>query len=247
MPGLDIAFLAIVGFGALIGFAQGFSGEVLSILKFVAAAIVTALVMQQVVNALPISGMMLDVVSGIIGAVVYFIASLVLGLITFQLNFILSAALPDAINKPVGIAFGSLKMFLMMSVGFYVGLNVYAKYSDKEPHWVEESVSKDVLYGTGEFLVGNFVEFKGGKKEKRIEGEEKSKGFGIPSLPDIGGLDALKSYMSSGDSEKDAEKEVEDDGEKATKSSGDLEKKLKDIDLSKTFDTLDSLLDNIEQ
>lgn len=161
MAGLDLSLLVMVGLGAFLGLAHGLTGEILSVLRLAVAAIVSALILQNIQSMLPSSGVVQYVANGALGGVIFFVCNLVLGLITFQLNFVLSAIVPDMINRPSGMVVGAGKMFIIASVLFFLGYSVASKFLKDDPGWIEDAKSKKVLLSAGGALAGVFVQFKG--------------------------------------------------------------------------------------
>lgn len=255
MSGFDLTILGMVGLGSFLGLTRGLTGEILSLVKIAISSMLSVFIMQNVQSMMPASGVAQYASNAVVGFVIFFICNIILGLITFQLNFVLSAIVPGIINRPLGVLAGGGKMFILASVIFYIGYSLMLKMEKDDPAWLEGAHSKEILFVSGGSIVGLFVNFD----DKNVESMKASAFSGTEDVvkddDSSFSFDSLKDYIPFLGSDDAAEIDtsgVQDLSNDVSNTGSDIKNEASDSIGSKiekakklkdNFDTLDSLLD----
>ncbi|MBO6719286.1 MAG: CvpA family protein [Rhizobiaceae bacterium] len=148
LDGIVIAFTLV---SAMLAMVRGFSREVLSIASWVAAAAAAYFFYPAV---LPYVSPYIDhptVALAVAAAVVFFIALIVVTVITMKVaDFIIDSKI-GALDRTLGFLYGAARGLLVLAVallffGWLVGSN--------PPGWVTEAKSRPLLEGIGTWLQG---------------------------------------------------------------------------------------------
>lgn len=145
----DIVVLAVLALSTLLAFARGFVREMLSILVWVGAAVVTyfAITPAQPMVQAQIGGFLMQyinidehtfVIPIITGTLIFLLALIVLSIVCHYLAKLLHRATPGTVDRGLGIVFGLLRGAVLVCLAF---LLLDWVFKDDRPGWFQEARS----------------------------------------------------------------------------------------------------------
>ncbi len=184
---LDIILLAVMLISGILAMVRGFMREVLSIISWVAAALLTLYAfpklkpeaLKYVSNEMVASGL-------VIGGV--FIGSLlIVSLITIKISDMILDSRIGALDRTMGFLFGLARGLVIVVVAFLFFVWLVPERS--QPDWVKTAKSRVVLENTGKALMSMLPDDPEGylrKFKKPKEGEEPAEPAADPAKPPRG-------------------------------------------------------------
>ncbi|MEM7302813.1 MAG: CvpA family protein [Pseudomonadota bacterium] len=176
---LDGILLLIMLVSAVLAMIRGFSREVLSIASWVAAAIAAfflygqlAPIIQENVGGVASN----DVVANIAAAAVIFLITLILvSYLTMKVaDFIIDSRI-GPLDRTLGFVFGAVRGMLLVVVAL-MGFLWLAQ--DKQPEWITNAKSKEMLVTIGERIINALPENLEGTFLDRLRPKEKEEEAG---------------------------------------------------------------------
>ncbi|MFO0388677.1 MAG: CvpA family protein [Alphaproteobacteria bacterium] len=190
----DIIVLAIVGFSCLFAFFRGLVREILSLVAWIGAAIVT---MRYFPDALEFTKEHFKSEAMAVGAAVIglYIASLfAFSIVNWMLiKVIKQGGEAGILDNMLGLGFGALRGAFIVSLGFFMLTMVMPEDEDDMPKWLKESVTRPYVAKGSAILVNAAPEYL--KDVSKLQ--ERAKTY------------AEENAKSAEDTESDAEQEFE--------------------------------------
>ena len=150
MNSLDLAILGVIAISAIFAFARGFVREVLSIVAWIGAALITLYAFNDVYR-LVVRFVTTPLLADLIAGAGLFVASLiVLTILTGYLaRFVQSSAL-SPIDRTLGLIFGLARGAFLVSLA-YLMVDISLPQSDR-PGWIKQAKSEPFLVQGAELL-----------------------------------------------------------------------------------------------
>jgi len=147
---LDLAILGVIAISAIFAFARGFVREVLSIVAWIGAALITLYAFNDVYR-LVVRFVTTPLLADLIAGAGLFVASLiVLTILTGYLaRFVQSSAL-SPIDRTLGLIFGLARGAFLVSLA-YLMVDISLPQSDR-PGWIKQAKSEPFLVQGAELL-----------------------------------------------------------------------------------------------
>lgn len=150
MNALDLAIIAVIALSAIFAFARGFVREVLSIIAWVGAALITLYGFSYAYGAIirfVTTPLLADLIAG---AGLFVVSLIVLTLLTgYVARFVSSSAL-SPIDRTLGLIFGLARGVLLVSLAYLV-VDISLPQNDR-PGWIKEAKSERFLVRGAEML-----------------------------------------------------------------------------------------------
>jgi membrane protein required for colicin V production len=150
MNALDLAIIAVIALSAIFAFARGFVREVLSIIAWVGAALITLYGFSYAYGAIirfVATPLLADLIAG---AGLFVLSLIVLTLLTgFVTRFVSSSAL-SPIDRTLGLIFGLARGVVLVSLAYLV-VDISLPQNDR-PGWIKEAKSERFLAKGAEML-----------------------------------------------------------------------------------------------
>ena len=141
LAGLDIAILIIVGVSALIGLFRGLVSEVLSLLSWAVAILVTILFYPSLAQQLP-SELSSDLIRVVISVVILFVGSLILmGMLKWAISQLVTSTGLSGTDRVFGLVFGAARGVLVC----LIVLMVMRGFAAQAPWWQASVLREHVL------------------------------------------------------------------------------------------------------
>jgi membrane protein required for colicin V production len=147
---LDLAVVAVVLISALLALLRGFTREVLAILSWVAAGAAAYYFHPMALPYIRPHVPKENIAQGVAIAAVFFIALILVSIITVKLSDVILDSKIGALDRTLGFIFGAVRGFLLAIVAFvFYG---WLAPDSNQPEWVKNARMKPILEAGGEKL-----------------------------------------------------------------------------------------------
>jgi membrane protein required for colicin V production len=150
MNALDFAIIAVVALSAIFAFARGFVREVLSIIAWVGAALITLYGFAYAYGAIirfVTTPLLADLIAG---AGLFVVSLIVLTLLTGYIARFVSSSALSPVDRTLGLIFGLARGVVLVSLAYLV-VDISLPQNDR-PSWIKEAKSERFLAKGAEML-----------------------------------------------------------------------------------------------
>ena len=150
MNALDFAIIAVVALSAIFAFARGFVREVLSIIAWVGAALITLYGFAYAYGAIirfVTTPLLADLIAG---AGLFVVSLIVLTLLTGYIARFVSSSALSPVDRTLGLIFGLARGVVFVSLAYLV-VDISLPQNDR-PGWIKEAKSERFLAKGAEML-----------------------------------------------------------------------------------------------
>ncbi|WP_019220476.1 CvpA family protein [Bartonella senegalensis] len=145
---LDGIVVAVILFSAFLAMLRGFSREILSLISWAIAAVVTLFLFKPVLPFFEkyISNKMVALITTLI--VIFIIVLIITSIITMKISDFIIDSRIGIFDRTIGFIFGALRGLLIMVIGMLL-INALVK-PEQQPDWLKDAKTRPIIDSLGQ-------------------------------------------------------------------------------------------------